>query len=269
LSARAIEAAIRLAHRFPEKRGLITDALGAPRKQAARYHVLESHIDAASVPAELADRLVSIGFEPDDFVQFLPARFSRHFTLKFVVDKAEVSRRSRLRREIDRRTKRAIALISRWPGVEAYVEVETYSSQTQKRFTFAVPSASDLAAFPLPKNALRSRIATDDVHKEADIHIKTPLPERGAGYELANAPQMQALRERLLEAGFYEVITPAANKIYTAQFESRARALQIFETLVGYFAKSPGAVEICFEPCVKMWRSQCGARLAEVPPLVS
>ena len=280
-SPAALAAAEALTGAWPEKAGILSHVVrsrsGAVKGMAGESAVIEVHVDAVAIPPELGDRLVELGFEPDGFARFVPAHFATHHTLKFKVARADIARRHALRAEAERRfATLAGELETRWCGIEAYLEMEVYTSASRRRWPDRALAGGWADALPYRPGALTSILppctaAEADrlgvplsIGKRADIHLKvaraTPEPER----------------ERLIGAleaiGFYRVLTWAGNDVCTAQFASGSDARRCLEAFTRFFDRVGGCVELTMEPVAKVWRSRTlvagEMRLGALPPLV-
>lgn len=67
--------------------------------------------------------------------------------------------------------------------------------------------------------------------KLADVHVKIPTEVRIQDYPEAIAQPVIRLRERLLEIGFYEIISESGNAIYAGQFVGSKDATEVFRSL--------------------------------------
>jgi hypothetical protein len=282
LSTSAISSAVELVRRWPEKCGMLSHAIramdGKPLPpEPSRIFRLEAHFDAASIPGDLANRLVSLGFEPDGFARFIPEHYSGHFTLKFKIDMGDSCRRRFLQAEAVRRASQVMeGLAKLWPDIEAYLELEAYPDRFRYRWTDPQVRGAWLDYEPLEgcrmivvvppceKAEAAVRSIPLEARKRADVHIKI-------GSQLGPAEKAELIN-RLVRAGFYHVKTWAGNDVCTAQFLNGQDAIRCFNRLHVHFSQFGGCSELTMEPVLRVWRSgdyDNGAkRLGALPPLV-
>ena len=269
LSTEAVAKLIRIVSGRAGKVGRLVDALRDEHPWLPEVPdsgtVIEAHLDCTKVPQDLQNTLVSLGFEPDHFVEFVPDIYPDHFTLKYVV--MEGVRETF--RDVKRATGEVIKLLE-MRDVHGYIEVEVYNPHMKVVMPFEVPRS--YTPLPFRQGSLEEVPIPDsigsEVFKRADIHVKTPTVIRAAGYEMADCDRMQRLRQELINVGFYPVLTEAGNRVLTAQFLKAADARLVYKQLRDHFLKHGGIVDICLEPCVFFWRSHDGKRLASIPPVV-
>jgi hypothetical protein len=281
-SPAALAEAVQLTRQWPEKTGILSHVVrsrgGAPMLPApAMTAVIEAHFDAVAVPPELADRLLELGFEPDGFARFVPAHFATHHTLKFKIGRADTARRRVLRGEAERACAALIHdLATRWSDIEAYLELEIYTSASRRRWADgpiapgwgkSLPFAPDALARIQPPgtvNEARRQGLSTELAKRADIHLKVA--------HVIVPPERERLIEALEAIGFYRVLTWAGNDVCTAQFASGADARRCFESFAAFFDVFGGCVELTMEPVARVWRSRSAdgveVRLGALPPLV-
>lgn len=274
----ALAAAAAITAAFPEKRGILSHVVraygGEGGEPSPAGVTIEAHFDATAIPAALGDRLLELGFEPDGFARFVPAHFADHFTLKFKVAGNDVPRRRMLRAEVEASCASLIAEVERdWPDLEAYLELETYSEGSRRRWPGEALGADWKTRLPLGPAVLKSVLPPCDaaeaertgqpltLAKRADLHLKVAraTPE---------APR-EALIEALVATGFYRVLTWAGNDVLTAQFSRMSDARRCFAALADFGDRAGGVAELTLEPVVRVWRSGGGGkRLGALPPLV-
>jgi hypothetical protein len=280
-SAEALDAAAALTIGYPEKTGIFSRAvrttlnLPAPLAPADPL-IIEAHIDANELPQEIADRLMSLGFEIDGFSRFMPRHFSEHYTLKMRVGRRDVERRSQLWAFAQSSITAAKACLTA-ASLEAYIEVETYTRNCRRFWDERPQKPRWEVNFPLASGQMRAitpprnqREATAEglplqVVKKADIHVKlTKHPD--------NMLSRLTLIDRLVAAGFYHVTTWAPNDVCTAQFAKLSDARAVFLALNRYFDNYGGCVENTLEYAPELWRSERqtpqGIQLCELPPLI-
>lgn len=281
LAAKAIMEVVVYAVAYPEKVGRLTniirEILSITYDPGSNPIVIEVHFDVEKVASTTVGGAIRCGFEPDGFAKFVPAHYEDHYTLKFVVRDRERFRPLRQFAE------KAFDGLVKWLTTDpttGYIEAEIWGGAGFERYAYHPVTGDALTEFPLADGAFeqvqvpltmdeseRTGVALDAA-KAADIHVKTPLAVLGR-YADAESPSMNALRKKLVDVGFYEVITEAGHKIYTAQFISMGDARQTFRVLDRYFERAGGAISMTLEPCVGFWRKPVEAgRFVAVPPLV-
>jgi hypothetical protein len=280
-STASLSAAAILTARYPEKCGILSHLVRAYRGDETPTMTsgirIEAHFDATAIPAELADRLLELGFEPDGFARFVPAHFTDHYTLKFKIAAANSARARALRVDVEERFATLSAeLAARWSNVEAYVELEMYSEATRRRWLNSALRSDWISGLPYPAGALSSVVPPRDAEEARSLGIPTTLVKR-ADLHVKISKSMPAadrdtLIERLRAIGFYNVLTWAGNEVCTAQFAKGSDARRCFKAFNGYFTRHGGCSELTMESVPSVWRSRhriAGTlRLATLPPLV-
>ncbi len=275
-----LQQAIAFVQNHPESRGILPYAIRTLTGQKqptplTEKITIEAHIDATQIPPTISDQIIALGFSPDPFVQFNPAHFSDHFTLKFHCAATETTQRKHtLMQTITQHCEAAFALLNQSPAIEAYIELETYHSRNRRQWHDMPLSNNWQAESPLAANTLHTitpprtaqEAAVTGVSlaavKHADIHIKLAPPTADTATLIA----------RFCNNGFYHVITGSGNNVLTAQFAHMQDAKAIFKPLISFFEKNGGCAEITLEPVRKLWRTEqqdaTGTIYASLPPLV-
>lgn len=280
-----IEAAIDDVRQIPELRSRLArsvrQCMGWTEVEYVATAVMEAHIDILEVPPALSSRLVSIGFHPDRFYKLYPEIYQDHYTLAFWVGDHRTARTRFLRQEFDRRVGLAIELV-RESRIQAYIEAEYYTSKDVRRYLPFVPMpATAFANFPLTGRQFDLRSVSDsdasreaswlpaDSAKAVDIHIKLPHRALLPAEQLTDGDKV--LRERLVDLGFYEIISERGNSIYTAQFLKGRTGRRVFRDLESFFSQHVGISALTLETCTLFWRQAIGAAGAltysPVPPI--
>lgn len=274
---------------FPEKKGRITDAWRTCFDQCVKpldqYVIREAHLDITDVSETLENQLVSLGFEIDDFFKLLPACYTRHFTLAYQYDATDRGRVRQIKRTFDDRTEAARVLVENDALTFGYLEVETYSSSSVRKFAphthVSCAKISGLTQFletcALKPIQVSNSSSTDviaselqsSVVKRADVHVKVK-----GNVESATGAQKAYLAEvahAFVTAGFYEIISEAGNSIYTVQFTDAVKAKRLFRDIQSHIDDMPLIAQVCYEPCTFFWRKSAvlGTTkvLSPIPPI--
>lgn len=276
---------------FPEKEGdlsaLVLESLGLERKKPKEYFLVEAHFNITDLDSDLFNRLVSLGFEPDNFFKLQPKCYKHNLTLAFSVSRKQRGRFDYLRGIVAARSQSAAELVQNASGVSGFFESEVYPSSWIKKYQFKPSADHLLAAFPFSAGSFKvmdvPRTA-EEVHagglqlesrKLADVHVKIPTEVRIEDYPEATHASVISLRKRLLDIGFYEIVSESGNAIYTGQFMDSKEAIEVFRSLDAYATTYGGFLDLVCEPCTAFWRKQeessmGSARiLAEVSPILS
>jgi hypothetical protein len=113
-----------------------------------------------------------------------------------------------------------------------------------------------------------------DAKRAADIHVKIPSHlSRPEEYAAVGSAVTDSIKGRLLDCGFYEILSEAGNYMYSAHFSDHKESRLAFEQL-DQFARASGViVGVAWETCVRVWRKHhvVGQKklYAEVPPHLS
>lgn len=269
----AISSFLEFLRENPESRGPMVNAAEAlalfkKPQGTAQWLNIEVHVDALDVPNSAQDKLLQLGFQLDGFVQFEPAEFTHHYTLKFKLDEQKTDRVRELIAFARDAFERAQEMFSAHPGLEGYVESEVYTHEWRSVGSSSDSRQVENIAFPLPPGSLRSRSADEskndrgpmmsaDERKKADIHIKVD-----------RSPLADSLISLAVEAGFYLVETWSANRVLTAQLLDANSAVSTFHTLKAYLDGIAIESEMTLEFCNGMWRApMTSGRLSRIPPI--
>lgn len=269
LSLETIAEFIKLTELYPEKVGRLTAAIREPVMTGKEYTVMEAHLDCEAVPINFLNWLIQQGFEPDHFHRFVPECYPDHFTFKVVLpDSMSAERARQLYALLRKLCNRTFAQLEH-SSITGYIELEVWQSGWRQEFAYCEPSEMMITQLPYHIPKLQEMQPQDGGYKAADIHIKTPLVVRGSGFEKAESPVMDQLRTALRAIGFYEVVTEAGNKVYTAQFLHMREAHTIYHCLLKYCERFAGGItDITLEPCTGFWRSRSAGLPVPLPPLV-
>lgn len=277
---------------FPEKEGdlsaLALESLGLKREKPEEYFLVEAHFNITELDSDLFNKLVSLGFEPDNFFKLQPKCYKHNLTLAFSVSQKQRGRFDYLRGIVAARSQSAAELVQNASGISGFFESEVYPSSWIKKYQFRPPADYLLAAFPFSAGSFKvmnvPRRAEEvsagglqlESRKLADVHVKIPTEVRVEDYPEAAHRSVIRLRERLLEIGFYEIISESGNAIYTGQFIDSKEATEVFRSLDAYATSCGGFLDLVCEPCTAFWRKQeeeqgTGSTrvLAEVSPILS
>lgn len=242
-----------------------------------RWVTIETHFDAAAVPPDMADRLVSLGFELDGFHVFVPGHFTDHFTLKYKLDRGAVQRRRQLKVEMDERSAILKMELTRdWPEIEGYMESEVYTERDRRKWDSRALDRRWNTHWPFGNDKF---ISTDPPQDEQEA------AEKGLPLDLVKICDIHAKLDRNLEEiarsdligalsrlGFYNVRTWSGNDVCTCQFAEASEGRATFEKLTNFFDAVGGCSEATLEYVPSVWRSSCssakGSRLAKLPPLI-
>jgi hypothetical protein len=275
----------------PDRMGQLTDSirrvLGFQRILPKKYVITEAHIDATSVDVSLVRKLVSLGFETDNFARIEPAQYKHHFTLKLVMERSATHDLTSRYRGVLNASKLASQLIDDFSKGYGYVETEWYDNDLKRSFDFRPLATGSLDNFPFNASTFLKQAvpSTEEEAKEqgaslqkkraADIHVKIPgyFYLSGCPDHSINDRQVQALKSRLIECGFYEILSESGNFIYSAHFANIHEARAAFAQLTNFAAQYGTITEVCCEVCTRIWRKRVVSGsdwfLAEVPPHLS
>lgn len=292
LSDDAVLGYLEFFRQYPEALGRLSlavkKAFGIDLPCPREFVIKESHFDLTSLEPDLLDKLVPLGFEPDHFATLNPPEYKWCLTMKMEVPTSGADSASRLRQihqMVMRNSFLARDLVERYQSIFGYLEVETYSSQSRHVFPFREVSGEGLEMFPFeagefeqvrPPSTTKEAAETGlplDVHKLIDIHVKIPTEVRGAEFRGAGGARTAALREKFLEAGFYEIYSEAGNHIYTIQLLDAKSSKPVYQRLRLWAEQFGGIVGMKMESCNYFYRTprqiNGEMNLAPIPNLVT
>lgn len=289
LDSTTVERVAVLALAHPDKQGDLTAIVhglfGVERNRPENYTLLETHVNVTDLSTLELNVLVSLGFEPDNFYLLQPACYTHNFTLAFSPTNDQRDRYVYLQGYVAAQAKSAAELIQDTEGLSGFYEAEVYPSTWVKkykpycalqpegllRFPFGGESF-EVVSVPCHATAVIHKDVNLETRKRADVHVKLPTLTRLRDYPEANSLDMILLREKLLEIGFYEIVSYAGNAIYTGQFLSGAVARAVFEDIDAWAQMYGGIIDLVCEPCTAFWRKRIGTKeghsLAEVSPVL-
>lgn len=286
-----IERTIVSAATFPEKHGALSSFirafLGLAEPQPPEFYLVEAHLNTTALSTEAFNSLVCLGFEPDNFFKLQPECYSTNLTLAFIVEKQRRNQFNYLRGLVAAKSESAAQLVQITPDLTGFFESEVYPSSWIRRFPFRAISSKDLEDFPFSASSFRSykipRKASEvlpnglglDARKVADVHIKIPTEVREEQFPGAGSEGVRGLRDRMLEMGFYEIVSETGNAIYTGQFDNSKDAVRVFHKLTAFGDRHHCFLDLVCEPCCAFWRKQeppsefsDEPSLAEVSPIL-
>lgn len=269
LTDSTIETCIELAKRFPEKIGRLTKSINKVLNKEItfpkEYALKEIHIDLASANNTLYNYLISLGFEPDNFVKLHPEEYNYCFTMEFSIELGSAYRVKMIHDFMLQQYERAAKAIQK-SNTFGYIEMESYSSKYVKTFNFKPLKEPSLDHLPFTDKTFDIYFLPNDekeadeleinllTHKKADIHIKTPTSQKGEKYALADSPAMQKFRDTLQSCGFYEIISEGGNYIFTGQFLDGNEAKILFADITLFAEEYGGITGLKYEICTAFWR---------------
>jgi hypothetical protein len=290
LDEETIRGAMRNVLAYPHKEGLLTGIirklLGVEYKEPDRFLRIEMHFDSQPrVTGELQKKVILLGFELDNFHEFVPPNYRDHYTLRFNVPIELKDRYNHSKIVAEGNASKLETLVDQSSEAHGYIEYEYYQSNSQiARYPFRPIAQKALDQFPFQDGSLtimevpttaiiakRSGMPLE-VHKSADIHIEIPSQAKGKHYPRAQSPEMNELRSKLIRTGFYEVKDVWGDTIYSAQLTDTGEAYYVYRLLDEYFKQSGGPMQMYLEPCSRVWRKAVEKNkekiFANVPPLV-
>ena len=274
-----IAGAINRATSSATRKGRFTDAVRATLgisqpKATASYTVIEAHIDLTAAPAHLRQKLISLGFEPDNFAEIQPPQYIHHFTIQHIIDR-QLSNKAQLYEGVRHAATAAAEAIDCVSGIMGYVETECYTSRRILKFPPTKLQVNVLHTFPFqPDTFTFLRVANNDSElgspgydttekRAADIHVKlSPNATRESG-----EPRLESL---LHGAGFYRIKSDAGNCMYSAHFSELSDSNRAYDELVSFANAAGGITSLMREVCTSLWRKvdfrAQPPYKAEVPP---
>lgn len=238
------------------------------------YTVIEAHIDLTGVTESLRTRLISLGFEPDNFAEIQPPQYIRHFTIQHRVGR-ESPQKSQLFAEVAQAATMAADVIDSCPSVSGYVETECYTTARILKLPPLGLNDLYLQEFPFDSSTfIHLKVARSDGElgtpgydtlekRAADIHVKlAPIATEEFG-----EPRLEWL---LRDSGFYRIRSDAGNYMYSAHFSTLSDANMAYDYVASFARIAGGITGIMREVCTSLWRKtdlEAGVpRRAEVPP---
>ncbi|WP_316173366.1 MULTISPECIES: hypothetical protein [unclassified Bradyrhizobium] len=276
LSNDEISALVEQVRAFPGKRGLYSDCvrrvLDLPPFRADRFVRFEAHLNLDDCSHELENRLIALGFEPDDFLELNPIMYTRNFTFAFDIKLGSDTAASR---ELFRQRLREAETLVECSSHFGFLEAEIFPSQCIMEFDQAtVPAAEflfpfksgDFEACPIPDTIDGSPSDMSPfTRKNIDLHVKIKgrVPETPPAKE-GYVAQASELAYMLASLGFYRIVSISGNTIYTAQFLDGRLGRELFEGVCQFVSLSKLAKSVILEPCIHVWRKSRYERGAEV-----
>jgi hypothetical protein len=259
--------------RYPEVLGrfvrLIRAQAGVPQTSPGEFVIKEAHIDVSETSDALLQLLVEQGFEPDHFLTPNPKEYRDCYTLRFEIP---ISLKNRAA-DIDRVLKSRLANIERelsiMPGILAYSEIESYTHEHKRVYSYMVPTEQALSEFPFVSGEFQERSTTKG--KKADVHVKLPGMVDERQDELA-VVRHNRLKTQFLATGFFEIRSLSGNIIYTLQMQDVKRARAVFDMLSVWADAHRCIKGLEVEFCSHFWRKTervpGGVHISPVPPII-
>ncbi|MEP7366852.1 MAG: hypothetical protein ABI972_26645 [Acidobacteriota bacterium] len=273
LNDAAIECALRNTVALDHKVGRLSDAiriiLGLPSiVDSTTIATVEAHVDVTAAPLEIAHALVALGFEPDDFVKLEPECYKRHFTLKLHVSSVDGPVLRRLISAVHRASGEAASILQKDATVDAFIEEEVYTPKYKRSYGPRPFDVAHEAQFPGNLRGFRVQLVPRS-HGESDA-LGMPLTMRkAADIHVKLFGEAAPLARQLQEAGFYEIVSEAGNRIYTGQYMTVREARRVYDTLDAFLRNSGGATSLILEVCTAFWRRlSADGVLAPVSPVL-
>lgn len=261
---------------FPGKRGLYSDCvrrvLNLPSFRANRFVRFEAHLNLDDCSQECENRLIALGFEPDDFIELNPAIYTRNFTFAFDIELGSDTAASR--ELFGQRIRNAETLVE-CSSHFGFLEAEIFPSRCILEFDQSAATGGEFA-FPFKPGDFEACEIPDTIddspadmspftRKNVDLHVKikgrvheTPPAKEGF---VGSAPELACM---LASLGFYRIVSTSSNTIYTAQFLDGHLGRELFEGICKFASLSKLARSVILEPCIHVWRKSRYERGIEV-----
>lgn len=250
---------------FSHKRGnlsrIVRDAYNIKVERLVRFIRFEAHLNIDHTNTNIDNQLISIGFEPDDFIELNPKCYNYNFTFAF--DVAAGERMFDFRDIFKQRINNAEKIIQNSDAI-GFIEAEIFPDLCIRLFDSFENNRA--APFPLQSNELVSIDIPDQLYstptawtpftrKNCDIHVKIiGHVDEVKPNKVGLCSSSSEFAWMMAQIGFYRIRSNSGNTIYTGQFIDGELARNIFDRLCTYNEMTRFASSIIIEPCIYMWR---------------